>query len=113
MTGSGQLLVALERRRGTKGLTRCIGAPASQRGTHGALPEGGLRLALGLNLCSYKFGQMSMLYVLGFRPLSESQPSLVCQGAMPWTRPEGQGWRAGRSPESRCSGTPPLTRKLG
>ena len=27
-------------------------------------------------------------------------------------RPEGEGRRAGRSPESRCSGTPPLTRKL-
>ena len=50
MTSDGQPLVALERRRGTKGLTRCIGAPVSQRGTHGAPPQGGLRLALGLNL---------------------------------------------------------------
>ena len=50
MTSGGQPLVALERRRDTKGLTRCIGAPVSQRGTHRALPQGGLRLALGLNL---------------------------------------------------------------
>ena len=48
-----------------------------------------------------------LLYVLGSRPSSESQPSLVCQVAMSWTRPEGEGWRASRSPESRCSGTPP------
>ena len=27
-------------------------------------------------------------------------------------RPEGEGRRAGRSPELRCSGTPPLMRKL-
>ena len=50
MTSGGQPLVALERRRGTKGLMRCIEAPVSQRGTHGALPQGGLRPALGLNL---------------------------------------------------------------
>ena len=50
MTSVGQPLVAVERWRGTKGPTRCIGAPVSQRGTHGALPQGGLRLALGLNL---------------------------------------------------------------
>ena len=50
MTSGGQPLVALERRRGTKGLTRCIRAPMSEHGTHGALPQGGLRLALGLNL---------------------------------------------------------------
>ena len=50
MTSVGQPLVAVERRRGTKGLTRCTGAPVSQRMTHGALPQGGLRLALGLNL---------------------------------------------------------------
>ena len=47
-----------------------------------------------------------LLYVLGSRPSSGSQPSLVCQVAMPWTKPEGEGWRASRSPESRCSGTP-------
>ena len=50
MTRGGQPLVALERRRGTKGLTRCIEAPVSQRGTHEALPLGELRLALGLIL---------------------------------------------------------------
>ena len=49
-----------------------------------------------------------LLYVLGSRPSSESQSSLVCQVAMPWTRPEGEGWRASKSPESRCSGTPPF-----
>ena len=50
VTSVGQPLVAVERRRGTKGLTRCVGAPVSQSGTHGALPQGGLHLALGLNL---------------------------------------------------------------
>ena len=50
MTSGGQPLAALERRRGTKGLARRIGAPVSLRGTHGALPQGGLRLALGLIL---------------------------------------------------------------
>ena len=58
-----------------------------------------------------KLGSVSMLYVIGSRPSGESQPSLVCQVAMLWTRPEGEGWRASRSPESRCSGTPPLTCK--
>ena len=32
------------------GMRRCIWAPVSQRGTHGALPQGRLRLALGLIL---------------------------------------------------------------
>src|SRR4051812_39055254 len=50
---------------------------------------------------------MAALYVLGSRPSSWSQPSLVCQVVMPWTWPEGEGWRASKSPESRCSGTPP------
>ena len=27
---------------------------------------------------------------------------------MPWTKPEGEGWRASRSSKSRCSGTPPF-----
>ena len=58
-----------------------------------------------------KLGYMTKLYVLGSRPSSESQPSLVRQVAMSWSRPEGEGWRASRSPESRCSGTPPLTCK--
>ena len=52
-----------------------------------------------------------LLYVLGSRPSSGSQPSMVCQVAMTWTKPEGEGWRASRSPESRCSGTPPSTCK--
>ena len=30
--------------------------------------------------------------------LERAQPSLVCQVAMPWTRPEGEGWRDSRSP---------------
>src|SRR3954468_10312159 len=51
---------------------------------------------------------MPALYVLGSRPSSLSQPSLVCQVAMPWARPEDEGWRASRNPESRCSGTPPF-----
>ena len=55
-----------------------------------------------------KLGYMSALYVLGSRPSSWSQPSLVCQVTMPWTRPEGEGWRASKSPESRCPGTPPF-----
>ena len=50
MTSGGQPLDALERLRGAKGLMGCIGAPASQCGAHGVLPQGGLRLALGLNL---------------------------------------------------------------
>ena len=49
---------------------------------------------------------MSALYVLGSWPSSWSQLSLVCQDAMLWTRPEGEGWRASKSPESRCSGVP-------
>ena len=45
-----------------------------------------------------KLGQMLKLYVLGSRLLGWSQSSLVCQVAMPWTRPEGEGWRASKSP---------------
>ena len=86
----------------TRGLhgraARCIWALVSQRGTHEALPQGGLSLILGL-------GQLSILAwwldANALRPqvpaLERAQPPLVCQVAMPWSRPGGEGWRASKS----------------
>ena len=43
--------------------------------------------------------------------LERSQPPLVCQVAMPWTRPRLRAGEPVRAPESRCSGAPLLTRE--
>ena len=83
---------------GTREPARDSRGPTSRRVAPGSGPY--------LRVCSCKFGQMPVLYVFGSRLSGWSQPSLACQVAMPWTRPEGEGRRAGRSPESRCSGTP-------
>ena len=77
---------------------KCIWALESQRGTHEALPQGGLRLVMGL-------GQLSVLArwlgIGALRPqvpaLEQAQPPLVCQVMMPWSRLGGEGWRASKS----------------
>ena len=71
-------------------------------------------LVMKIHECMSCFGSVSpfhpydnlALYTDRSRSPGRLRPSLVCQVVMPWTRPEGEGWRASRSPESRCSGTP-------
>ena len=77
---------------GTREPDRDSRGPTSRRVVPGSGPY--------LGVCSCKFGQMPVLYVFGSWLSGLSQPPLACQVAMPWTRPEGEGRRAGRSPES-------------
>ena len=91
---------------------RCIWALVSQRGTHDALPQGGLRLVFSLGDCMFLQGdQVQALYVLRSRPSSE----LSCRWyARSWCRDQGHGVRAGESVgalETRCLGPPPSTCK--
>ena len=77
---------------------RCICALVSQRGTHEALPQGGLRLVLSLGRL---YVPARWLDTNALRPqvlaLEKAQPPLVCQVAMPWARPGVEGWRASKS----------------
>ena len=86
----------------TRGLhgraARCIWALVSQRGTHEALPQGGLRLVLSLG---DRMSLQGRLDASTLRPqvpaLERAQPPLVCQAVMPWSRLGGEGWRASKS----------------
>ena len=87
----------------TRGLhgraARCIWALVSQRGTHEALPQGGLRLILRLWRLNVPARWLDANALRPQAPaLERAQPPLVCQVAMPWTRPGGEGWRASKSP---------------
>ena len=86
----------------TRGLhgraARCIWALMSQRGTHEALPQGGLHLILSLGRLGVP---TRWLDANALRPqvpaLKLAQPPLVCQVVMLWSRPGGEGWRASKS----------------
>ena len=86
----------------TRGLhgraARCIWALVSQRGTHEALPQGGLRLVLSLQWLCVPARRLGASVLHPQVPaLERAQPPLVCQVAMPWSRPGGEGWRASKS----------------
>ena len=85
----------------TRGLhgraARCIWALVSQHGTHEALPQGGLHLILGLGRLGVPARWLDANALHPQVPaLEQAQPPLVCQVAMPWTRPGGEGWRASK-----------------
>ena len=44
----------------------------------------------------------------GTGPLDRAQPPLVCQVAMPWSRPGGEGWRASKSSRVAMLRSPPF-----
>ena len=85
----------------------------SQRGTHEALPRGGLRLALGLYqwYVPARWLDCKCSTTSGPSPRASSATAgMIGRDAMG----QGQGVRAGepvRAHESRCSGAPLLTRK--
>ena len=69
-----------------------------------AIPD----VVLGLHAYSCDIARLAhtsfpplMLSLFALRPqvpaLERAQPPLVCQVAMPWSRPGGEGWRASKS----------------
>ena len=100
----------------TRGLhgraARCIWALVSQRGTHEALPQGGLHLVL----CLGRLGVPARWLDTNALPLRSRPSSKLSRRwyARSRCRGQGQGVRDGelvRVPESRCSGVPLLTCK--
>ena len=49
-----------------------------------------------------------VLYANSSRSPGRLQPSLVCQVAMPWSRPGGEGWRASKSSGVAMLRSPPF-----